>query len=356
MRWSRKVHATLSAALLMAWATGCASDSPTTGSAATTGSGITSATSGTSGDTGAQVTVTHDVSYASDKEGHLPATLDVYAPEGAADLPLVVLFHGGGLDKTDAQYPRIASELAARGVVVVAPNWGPEDGAPPTTDTAAAAEADMDGAACAVSYIVANAAQWGADPTRIVLFGHSAGANAASVLMFSYTRSVGDGCGVTAQQWQPQTVVLWDGELALLDEGLWSGYGAALPDLFAAITPWTIVAPAIYDGPVHLLVTASFRETACNCNDPATWTATRDPSGLMLQALEAVEATSDGCVDIGEVHMALKWHLQQAAVPTDYAEFVAEDSVHTGLVGDDMALLLDNLELWANATVSNLPG
>lgn len=332
------------AALL--WSAGCGGGD----GAGTTPSSTPTSTTAVDGG----VTVLSDVRYADDGDGRLPALLDVYTPDDAAGLPVVVLLHGGGLDKNTQQYTEIARQLAARGVVVVAPNWGPAGGLPSTTDTVAAANADNDLVACAVSYVVANGEQWGADPTRIVLFGHSAGANAASVVMFSYTRATGAGCAVSPQQWQPQAVVLWDGELGLLDEGLWSNYADVLPELFRTITPWSQIAPAIYGGPVHLLVTASFRNVATNCNVLAGWADARDPSGAYRAALTDVGAADDQCVDIGEVHQALTEVLVAAGLPADYAELSAAGSTHTELADADLTRLVDLLATWAAGTVSHL--
>ncbi len=335
-------------AAAVVWSAGCG-DVTTSEDSVTTTAAVTT----TPADT---VTVTQDVRFAADSEGRLPALLDVYAPVGAKDLPIVVLLHGGGLDKNEAIYGNVGHALADRGVVTVIPNWGPASGTPPETDTVATVSADIDTLACTMSFIVASGSEWGADPTRIVLFGHSAGANMASVLMFTYTRPVGDGCEVTAQQWQPQAVVLWDGELGLLDEGLWASYTSVLPGLFAATTPWAMIAPAIYDGPVHMLVTTSFRDSAKNCGDLVTWTTARDPSGTFRAALEAVDAASDGCVDIGEVHQALRQYFADAGIPTDYEEFAQGGSYHLSLAGADFDRLIELLTTWATATVSGLPG
>lgn len=300
------------------------------------------------------VVVATDISYGTASADRLAPVTDVYSPVAGDRLPVVVLLHGGGLNKDDPQYARIARAVADRGVVVAVPNWGPASGLPPTTGSAQAATDDLDAAACALSYIVAHATEWRGDPTRIVLFGHSVGANVASVLMFTYTRSVGDGCATPAQQWQPQAVVLWDGELAFLDQALFNGY-PELPELFAVMTPWSQVAAAIYDGPVHVLATASFSEWAKNCKDMATWTAQRDASGTLFDALARVDAAADGCVDNGEVGRALKEFLQQGAVPADYTELTDPESEHTNLTDADLAQLADILTTWADATVSNMP-
>ena len=74
--------------------------------------------------------VATDVRYAdSAPEGWREPLLDVYAPSGAKDLPLVVLFHGAptAVDKTGSglvDYPALAEEIASRGAVVVSANWG----------------------------------------------------------------------------------------------------------------------------------------------------------------------------------------------------------------------------------------
>ena len=46
--------------------------------------------------------------------------LDVYYPEGKADVPVVVWFHGGGLEAGQKEVPR---ELQEKGMVVVGVNY-----------------------------------------------------------------------------------------------------------------------------------------------------------------------------------------------------------------------------------------
>lgn len=302
------------------------------------------------------VSVMKDIEYSSDRPQSIGAVLDVYAPDGAADLPLVMIFHGGGVNKDELQYPLIAQQLAARGFVVVVPTTAMVAGAPPVTDPAGTVVELMDGAACAVSYAVAHGSEWGADPTRIVLFGHSGGGNIASVLGFTYSRAVGDGCAVPAQPWQPQAVVVWDGEIGLINDSIWKYFTTDLPAIFAELTPWTKVAAAIFDGPIHLLVTQSFRAETAVCGDVQKWAMDRDPTGALNTALNVVDTNTDGCVDIGEVHRAFAWRLTQSGVSNDYAEFTAEGTTHDILAPDDVTMLVDLLETTANATLSNTSG
>lgn len=102
-------------------------------------------------------------------------TLDVYAPLDAADAPVVVFFYGGSWqDGRKALYGFVGNALAARGIVAVVPDYRvyPEVRFPTFLE---------DGAK-AVSWAKDNAAEFGGDPDRLVVMGHSAGAHIAAML------------------------------------------------------------------------------------------------------------------------------------------------------------------------------
>jgi len=106
-------------------------------------------------------------------------TLDVYRPAVAsgAPEPLVVFVHGGRWSSgSKSQYRFVAAGLAAHGCVVVVPNYRLY----PSVRMAAAAE-DI---AHAVAYAEEHAPGLGADPARVVLMGHSAGAQLAALLAY----------------------------------------------------------------------------------------------------------------------------------------------------------------------------
>lgn len=104
--------------------------------------------------------------------------LDAYAPTGPGDSglrPLVVFFYGGSWSSGRRQdYAWVGRALAAQGFVAVLPDYRlvPEVRFPAFVE---------DGAA-AVALARARAGSWGADPDKIVVAGHSAGAYIALML------------------------------------------------------------------------------------------------------------------------------------------------------------------------------
>lgn len=91
--------------------------------------------------------------------------LDVLGPvDPAASLPGVVLLHGAGLQRSD--YRDLSEGIAQRGAVVFNADWRV---LPATQD------GGLEDAACAVRHARAHASQYGADPNKIVLVGHSTG-------------------------------------------------------------------------------------------------------------------------------------------------------------------------------------
>ncbi len=115
---------------------------------------------------------TRDVAYA-DGPRH---RLDIYRPPGAnGGAPLVVFLYGGGWRTGDkAMYSFVARPLAARGAVVVVPDYRlyPEVAFP----------VFLEDNARAVAWAAAHAAELGADPRRLFIVGHSAGAYNAAML------------------------------------------------------------------------------------------------------------------------------------------------------------------------------
>ena len=103
-------------------------------------------------------------------------TLDIYAPAGTGKArPVIIFFYGGAWRSgTRTDYHFVGRALAARGFVAVVPDYRvvPEVRYPGFVE---------DGAA-AVRWVEAHAAEYGGDPHRIVLAGHSAGAYIAAML------------------------------------------------------------------------------------------------------------------------------------------------------------------------------
>jgi len=106
---------------------------------------------------------------------------DVYLPRkgGTNAAPVIVMVHGGGWcvgDKTAAGV--VANKVArwtARGFVFVSLNY-------PMVNEGSDALAQAGHVARAVARVQAGAAEWGGDPAKVVLIGHSAGAHLVSLV------------------------------------------------------------------------------------------------------------------------------------------------------------------------------
>jgi acetyl esterase/lipase len=108
--------------------------------------------------------------------------LDVFQPSraGAKSLPVIIFWHGGGwVDGTKGYYRFVGAALAQLGYVTILPNYRvyPEVRFP----------SFLEDGARAVAWTEQHAADYGADPHRIVLMGHSAGAHMAAMLALNHS-------------------------------------------------------------------------------------------------------------------------------------------------------------------------
>jgi acetyl esterase/lipase len=103
--------------------------------------------------------------------------LDVYVPDkaGRAPRPVVVFWHGGRWSNGDkADYRFVGAALAQSGYVAVLPNYRHY----PQVKMAGF----MDDTVQAALWSAAHAGEFGADPQRMYLMGHSAGAHMAALV------------------------------------------------------------------------------------------------------------------------------------------------------------------------------
>jgi acetyl esterase/lipase len=112
-----------------------------------------------------------DVSYGNDEK----QKLDVYAPKGAKGAPVVLFVHGGEWsrhDKSEVSYkPKFLNEA---GVVFVSVNY--------RLSPAAKHPAHANDVASAVAWVRQHAAEFGGDPDKLVLIGHSAGCHLVTLV------------------------------------------------------------------------------------------------------------------------------------------------------------------------------
>lgn len=106
----------------------------------------------------------------------LKQRLDLYLPAaGAAPPPLVMFVHGGGWRHGDrAPYAPLARTFAAHGIACAAIGYRLVPDVPQPQQTA--------DCRAALAWLVAHADEYGYDPHRIVLCGHSAGAHLVALL------------------------------------------------------------------------------------------------------------------------------------------------------------------------------
>lgn len=118
------------------------------------------------------VQVKHDLAYASGERAHF----DVYTPRRPPPrAPVAVFLYGGSWQSGDkALYGFVGRSLASRGIITVIPDYRvyPEVRYP----------VFLRDNALAVAFAKRHAADWGGDPGRLFLIGHSAGAYGAAML------------------------------------------------------------------------------------------------------------------------------------------------------------------------------
>jgi acetyl esterase/lipase len=119
-------------------------------------------------------TVETDIAYGSD-----PAQkLDLYRPAQAQGAPLIFMVHGGGWRHGDKGMLRAVKNKVTywvgKGYVLVSVNYRVLPQARPVEQANDAAKA--------LAFVQSKASSWGADPSKVVLMGHSAGAHLVSLM------------------------------------------------------------------------------------------------------------------------------------------------------------------------------
>ena len=113
-----------------------------------------------------------DIAYTEETEcGGTPCRVpgDVIAPVSGAGLPTVVMLGGGSTPFADRRYQAdLAIELANRGAVVFLMSY--RSAVTGNYDSASSSDAR-----CAVQYARASTAEYGGDPDRVIVVGHSQG-------------------------------------------------------------------------------------------------------------------------------------------------------------------------------------
>ena len=132
-------------------------------------------------------TITRDIAYAT---AHERQVLDVYAPAGAKNLPVVFWIHGGGWQSGDKSMVALKPKaFMDAGFVFVTINHR----LLPTVDMAAIT-GDV---ARALGWVHKNIAAHGGDPARLLVMGHSSGGQLAALMCTDDRYAKAEGLSLT---------------------------------------------------------------------------------------------------------------------------------------------------------------
>ena len=184
------------------------------------------------------VSAQFDITYTS-LAGARPLTLDVYTPKPSpTPLPMVLYVHGGGWNSGDsrhalafADFPRALAGLAALSYVVVSMNY--------RLSQEAHFPAALQDVKAAIRWLRAHAGDYGGDPTRLAVWGMSAGGQLAAmagttcgVMRFEPDANSGANAGYDAPSDCAEAVIDWFGPTDL--ENLDADNGKPAKDGFTA--------------------------------------------------------------------------------------------------------------------------
>ena len=137
---------------------------------------------------GAAQHVTREIRYGA---AHERQVLDVYAPAGARDLPVVFWIHGGGWQSGDKSMVALKPKaFAEAGFLFVSINHG----LLPTVEMGAITR-DV---ASALGWVHRNIAQHGGDAARLLVMGHSSGGQLAALMCTDNRYARAEGVPLTA--------------------------------------------------------------------------------------------------------------------------------------------------------------
>lgn len=107
-----------------------------------------------------------DITYtqSGDRYAQERGKLDVYYPQGVKDCPVVIWYHGGGIEAGNKHIPE---ELQAKGYVVVAANYRLLPNVP--------IDSCLDDVAASIAWTFKNIVKYGGSTEKIYISGHSAG-------------------------------------------------------------------------------------------------------------------------------------------------------------------------------------
>jgi hypothetical protein len=244
------------------------------------------------------VTQTLDLPYEATNPELAPGSLDVYSPLKAGQWPVVVMFHGLGPTKADMSV--YATRVADLGYVVFVPEYNQP--APNSTTELLSREglaASGSQVACAIAFAAADATRYGGDPANLIVFGHSAGALAATGTVFGRPEPTA-GCLGGATLPPVSALVTWEGDWLLGWDPAWDSILATDPGMLDVATAWPVLSR---NTTVRVAMLVSDDPGLSDL--PVAKLAVRDPSGVLRKQLQANGALADDKVTDAESQQLL---------------------------------------------------
>jgi acetyl esterase/lipase len=263
--------------------------------------------------------------------------VDVYVPDGPGPWPVAVVFHGRSSEgKDSASTTSVAKMAASAGMLVFTPTWYVGDPFPLGIDDD---DHRRDAGNCAVAFARAHAGEHGGDPTRIVVYGFSAGTGPALMSALDPAEDEIPGCRSPSTGAPVAGAVLGDGETFWHSAAFDGAFGEnldAMQDSVASLTDPNRWPP---DLDTEFFVWAAAEGTAPRqVDDPSnpTWLTERDPTGSIRSDLERLDQLADDVVSYVDAAQLLELRLREAGVDV---RLEITPGGHT--VDDKLPLLVD---------------
>jgi hypothetical protein len=269
-----------------------------------------------------RVETTSDVPYMVDIDGWRRSVMDVHAPAGGGPWPVAILYHPDPTFNTKITMRRLATHLAASGMVVFNVNWG-------ATGRLDDRWGDVfEGQAPCIYWFAAQEAEaYGGDPTDISLVGFSGGATmATATAMFGGNTDLG--CLARRVEVAPRRVVAFEGDFLLAP--WWDQALRNDPNMYSRATVWAYI--DTYDGaPIHFLLdkrtaTADNYSVSGPGSNIGDFMALRDADGSLTADLAAIGALDDEDLDLTEFSTLFHHRLTEAGKPSSITWI--NDGVH----------------------------
>jgi len=328
-------------------ATSCSSGTTdTTTTVATTATTLppttTDAPTTTVSSSDSSVTVTKDIVYLEMNDHEY--LVDVYVPAGDGPWPVVVALHGGLVYKDNSVLTVIAKAAAEAGMLVFAPNWVAEWPALSEMN-ADFVRSEAPVLPCALAFAYQEAAGYGGDSARTVVYGHSGGATSGAQLVLGPHADLTPGCLAQTPPVTPAGAVLGDAEY-FSHATWWDGaFDEDLEEMQAIVAE--TVDPAFWpsDLPERFRLWAvtdgSFSRPFDDPWDENGWFVQRDPDGTIREDLDELGELDDGIISYIDEGLLLSTRLQQAGIDATFDMLTGVHEAHTDTPEVVVAYLLD---------------